>query len=95
MISIGTDGRMSALRQVLRPDQFARVRSGMDKASVRRLLGRPAQTRPYPLKGEETWEWRFHAERENRLFIATFDANGQVLRTETLLDPRGTETGAR
>ncbi len=93
MISVGPDGRMSALRQVLRPDQFARVQSGLDKASVRRLLGRPAQTRPYPLRQEEAWEWRFHADHENRLFVVTFDANGQVRRTETLIDPRGTEAG--
>lgn len=93
MIGIGPDGRMSALRQVVRPDQFALVRAGQDKAAVRRRLGRPAQARPWPLKGEESWEWRFHAEGENRLFVVTFDNAGQVLRTETLLDPRGTTDG--
>ena len=52
-ITIGPDGRMSALRQVLTDTNFARIRPGMDKSEVRRLLGRPAQAKPYPLKNEE------------------------------------------
>jgi hypothetical protein len=43
MITIGTDGKMSALRQVLKPAEFAKVTPGLDKAAVRRLLGKPAR----------------------------------------------------
>lgn len=93
MITIGTDGRMSALRQVLRPDQFERVVAGMDKAQVRRLLGRPAETRRFALQPGEEWAWRHVADRENRLFIVAFDPDGRVLRTQTMLDPKGTEAG--
>src|SRR5690242_2393003 len=42
-ITIGADGKMSALRQVLKPASFDRVMPGMDKSAVRRLLGRPAR----------------------------------------------------
>ena len=53
MITIGPDGKMIALRQVLKPETFAEVTPGLDKAQVRLLLGRPAATQAYPLKGEE------------------------------------------
>lgn len=94
MITIGTDGRMQALRQVVRPDQFERVRPGLDKAAVRRLLGRPAQTRSFALTPQqEEWEWRYHDRGENRLFVVTWDADGRVVASRTLLDPQATEAG--
>ena len=40
MITIGADGKMSALRQVLTPENFARVRPGMGVEDVRRMLGK-------------------------------------------------------
>jgi hypothetical protein len=40
-ITVGPDGRMTALRQVLQPATFAKVQPGMTAAQVRRLLGRP------------------------------------------------------
>src|SRR5260370_16292130 len=36
MITIGTDGRMSALRQVLAPHNFEKIRPRMDEEQVRR-----------------------------------------------------------
>ncbi|HEX5633597.1 MAG TPA: hypothetical protein VFX50_10220 [Gemmatimonadales bacterium] len=88
MITIGTDGRMSALRQVLKPSEFARVVPGLERAQVRRLLGRPARVQPYPLQGEEVWDWRFLSGAEGRVFSVTFDAQGRVASTATTLDPR-------
>ena len=38
MITIGQDGKMSALRQVLAPHNFEKVQPGMDELAVRRLL---------------------------------------------------------
>ncbi|MCU0774143.1 MAG: outer membrane protein assembly factor BamE [Ideonella sp.] len=93
MISIGADGRMSALRQVLRPDVFARITPGMDQAQVRRLIGRPGRTQRYELRREEAWDWRFLDGQDARVFAVTFDETGRVLRTETLPDPRVTEAG--
>jgi outer membrane protein assembly factor BamE (lipoprotein component of BamABCDE complex) len=95
MITIGIDGKMSALRQVVRPDMFAKVTPGLDKAAVRRLIGRPATTQVYDLKKEEVWDWRYHANGENRLFAVTFDMAGKVTGTQTLLDPKGMEAGGK
>ncbi len=64
MITIGADGKMSALRQVLTPENFARVQPGMAMEDLRRLLGKPARRTPYPLKNETEWEWRWVAAAE-------------------------------
>ena len=89
MITIGADGKMSALRQVVKETTFAKVVPGMDKTQLRRLLGRPAKTQMYELKQEEVWDWRYrHENNESRLFSVTMDKNGVVLSTATALDPR-------
>jgi outer membrane protein assembly factor BamE (lipoprotein component of BamABCDE complex) len=93
MITIGADGRMSALRQVLRPDIFARVTVGLNQAQVRRLIGPPARTQRYALKPQEEWDWRFQDGTEAKVFVVTFDDAGRVARTATLPDPRVTEAG--
>jgi len=88
MITIGADGKMSALRQVLKPVNFAKVQPGLDRAQVRRLLGQPARTQSYALKQEEVWDWRFADGQENKVFSATFDLNGKVVSSATTLDAR-------
>ena len=90
MITIGTDGKMSALRQVLKPANFAKVVPGLDKAAVRRLLGQPAQVQRYALKQEEVWDWRFADGQESKVFSATFGLDGKVVSSATTLDPRDT-----
>ncbi len=89
MITIGTDGKMSALRQVLKEASFVKVVPGMDKAQLRRLLGRPAKTQLYELKQQEVWDWYFRQENnDNRVFSVILDKNGLVLSTATAADPR-------
>ena len=78
-IVIGADGKMSALRQVLKPSEFAKVRPGLDKAEVRKLLGRPAKTQRFDLKpDEEHWDWRWLDGQQAKLFSVTFDRDGKV-----------------
>ncbi|MEO6409640.1 MAG: outer membrane protein assembly factor BamE [Burkholderiaceae bacterium] len=95
MITIGTDGRMSALRQVLKPVDFARVVAGLDKTQVRRLLGQPASARHFALKHEEVWDWRYVEGNENRIFSVTFDAAGRVVSTASTLDLQGVVPGGK
>ncbi len=95
MITIGTDGKMSALRQVLKPVNFAKVVPGLDKTQVRRLLGQPARAQGYALKQEEVWDWRFADGQEDKVFSATFDDNGKVVSSGTTLDARDTGQAGR
>jgi hypothetical protein len=87
MITVGTDGKMSALRQVLKPINFQKIQPGWDKAQVRRLLGRPAKTVRYALKDEEVWDWRFVDAQEAKMFSVSFDPDGRVVSSATASDP--------
>lgn len=88
MLSIGADGKLVAMRQVLKPANFAKIETGWDKAQVRRLLGLPAKTQRYELKQEEIWDWRFADGGENKLFSVTFDTSGRVTATGMTIDPK-------
>ena len=88
MLAIGPDGKLVAMRQVLKPTNFAKIEPGWDKAQVRRLLGTPAKTQRYDLKQEEVWDWRFADNAENKQFSVTFDSSGLVTATGTTVDPK-------
>lgn len=89
-ITIGADGKMSSLKQLLTPANVARVQPGMSKLEVMDLLGQVAKSQAYELKGEEDWNWRFFDNKEPRWLTVTFNREGQVLRSQVGEDPRGT-----
>ena len=90
MITIGPDGKMSALRQVLTPETFRRVQPGMGVEDVRRLLGKPDRQVPYALKREVVWTWRFlEPPSEQKAFNVVFSPDYRVIRTEIGPDPDG------
>ena len=92
MITIGRDGRMRALRQVLNPGNFARVQPGMMMEEVRRLLGKPAKTITYALKNETAWDWRYvEPPNTSMVFTVWFNPDYRVLRTTTGPDPDAME----
>jgi outer membrane protein assembly factor BamE (lipoprotein component of BamABCDE complex) len=96
VIKIGPDGKMSSLRQLLNPDNFAKVKPGLGQQEVRNILGRPAKTMPFALKQEEVWDWRFKQHgQESKMFSVTFDATGKVVGTAIADDPRETMSGTR
>jgi SmpA / OmlA family len=88
MITIGADGKMSALRQVLTPANFARVVPGLSTDEVRRLLGRPAKQSVYAISPNEDWEWRFLDGTQAKVFTVTFDKAGHVVSSVAAADPR-------
>ena len=94
MITIGPDGKMSALRQVLTPENFARVQPGMAMEDLRRLLGKPARRTPYPLKNETAWEWRWlQPPNSPMVFVATLNDDQRVVRSGSSPD-RSTEANS-
>ena len=91
MITIGPDGKMSALRQVLTPENFARVQPGMAMEDLRRLLGRPARVMRYALKRETEWEWRWvQPPNSAMVFTAVLNDDQRVVRSGSSSD-RSTE----
>lgn len=92
MISIGPDGCMSALRQVLTPANFARVQPGMPMEDVRRMLGKPAKVTTYDLKKETAWDWRFiQPPNQPMVFTAWLNPDQYVVRTAITPDPQAPE----
>ena len=94
MITIGPDGKMSALRQVLNPQNFARVLPGMPMEQVRKMLGKPMKITPYALKRETHYDWRYLAAPQTKMiFTVVFDADLRVLRSmsvdEESVNPKG------
>ena len=82
MITIGPDGRMSALRQVLTPQNFAKVQPGMPMETVRKLLGKPMKITRYDLSRETHYDWRYtNPPQQTKVFTAVFDPDLRVLRT--------------
>ena len=82
MITIGADGTMSALRQVLTPDNFALITPGMQMQEVRRRLGKPAKVTPYALSGETHYDWRFlDAPSSAKIFTVISTDGRSVART--------------
>lgn len=82
LITIGTDGRMTALRQVLTPATFAQITPGLRESQVRRMLGKPAKVTTYDLSGETHWDWNWmDPPSREKVFSVVFNAQGVVLRT--------------
>ena len=91
MITIGADGKMSALRQVLTPENFAKVQPGMAMEELRKLLGKPAKVVRYALKRETEWDWRWLQPPSSAMvFTAVLSDDQRVLRSGSSPD-RSTE----
>ena len=96
MITIGPDGKMSALRQVLTPQNFAKVQPGMMMEEVRKMLGKPARITPFELKGEVAYDWRYlESPNTHMVFTVFFDRDYRVLRTGSVVDPEQSSGGSR
>ena len=94
MITIGQDGKMSALRQVLAPQNFAQVLPGMPMETVRKMLGKPMKITPYALQQTTHYEWRYlNPPTTAMIFTVVFDRDLKVASTasviEELANPRG------
>ena len=93
LIEIGSDGKMSALRQLLTPTNFAKVLPGTSQDAVRRMLGRPARTWNFPTKpDEDVWDWKFQDGQAKKVFSATFDRDQKVL-SSSVTDERDDQPG--
>ena len=94
MITIGPDGKMSALRQVLTPQNFDKVLPGMSMEQVRKLLGKPMKITPYALKRETHYDWRYlNPPNTAMIFTVVMDADYRVSATmsadEESVNPKG------
>ena len=90
MITIGTDGKMSALKQVLTPANFAKIEPGMPMETVRKMLGKPMKITPYELKKTWHYDWRYidgANVSDTKIFTVVFNSDLRVLSTGSIDDP--------
>lgn len=89
MISIGGDGVLVKVSQVLTEENFARITPGMAMEEVRRLLGKPRKSQTFKLGGETAQDWRFQprGQTETMVFTVTYDRDLRVIKTGTMPDP--------
>lgn len=85
MVTIGADGKMASLRQVLAPHMFEKIQPGMTDEQVRRMLGMPAKRMRFALKQETDWDWKW-IDPPNRemIFTVTFGDDGRVKRSASV-----------
>ncbi|OQA32492.1 MAG: SmpA / OmlA family protein [Betaproteobacteria bacterium ADurb.Bin341] len=82
MVVIGPDKILREIRQVLTEENFARILPGLDKAEVRRLLGKPAEDVFFELKRETVWSWKVSDDGQRQSFFNVhFNGEGKVART--------------
>ena len=94
MITIAPDGKMSALRQVLAPQNFAQVLPGMPMETVRKMLGKPMKITPFAPSQTTHYDWRYLSPPTTAMiFTVVFDQDLKVVSTgsviEELANPRG------
>lgn len=89
MITIGADGVLVKVSQVLTEENFAQVQPGMAMEQVRRLLGKPRKVQTFPLNGATSQDWRFQpkGQTEPMIFSVAYDRDLRVIRTGTMPDP--------
>ena len=87
MVDLAADGRVTASQQVLTEANFAKVRHGMPRDEVLRLLGRPAD-KAGEYMNRQTWSWRYPT-YECMWARITFEPDGRVRGGASFLpDPR-------
>jgi hypothetical protein len=84
MVSIGRDGKLERIENVLTEQAFSRITAGMSKDQVLRTIGppEPSWTVYFKARDELVWEWRY-CDAWNRLarFDVLFDGTKQVVRS--------------
>ncbi|MGP1677478.1 MAG: hypothetical protein ACTS6J_10010 [Burkholderiales bacterium] len=88
MVRLGPDGRLQSIANVLDEQTFARVRAGMTKDEVLRLIGPPDHSRSvyFKARDELAWEWRFREVYGNPAhFAVLFDATAGRVRSTLIL----------
>jgi outer membrane protein assembly factor BamE (lipoprotein component of BamABCDE complex) len=94
MVEIDAEGRYLGMKNVLVQENFDRVRPGMIRDDVRRLLGKPTEKESFPLKREDVWSWRFSSEYNRPdMFNVHFDPDGRVVSTSVTAARDGPEPG--
>ena len=79
IVTMGSDHTMREIHQVLNDEYFSKVRAGMSRDDVMRILGTPGEIAFFNERGEETWSWRYQ-EHGPMMFHVMFDRSAGTVR---------------
>jgi outer membrane protein assembly factor BamE (lipoprotein component of BamABCDE complex) len=80
MVEMDRDGRLRQIRRALGDDTFHRIRPGMTRDEVLRLIGPPFETGEFPRLGQVAWDYRFvDTWGYTAIFSVMFDRKGVVV----------------
>jgi len=85
MVAFDPDHAVREIHEVLNEAYFSRIRLGMSREDVRRLIGKPREIWYFPARDEETWTWRYY-DVTYRFFNVLFDRTEGTVRTTLRLD---------
>ena len=91
MVSLGPDGRLQSIENVLDARHLERIRPGMNQEQVLRTLGPPDRdcTVYFKARDELVWDWRFRAvSGEASRMLVLFDNSAGTVRSTMVLPER-------
>src|SRR5262245_54547176 len=59
MVSFGPDQAVRDVRQVLTEENISKIKPGMTRDEVRRIVGKPGLVNYAEARNEEVWNWRY------------------------------------
>jgi SmpA/OmlA family protein len=82
MITLGPDQAVREVRQVLNDENINRLKPGMQRDEVRRMLGKPASINVTQSRNEEIWYWRYREwqTRKMELYVQFDQPTGALTR---------------
>ena len=90
MADVGQDGTLKAVRPVLNDDTFYRIRPGLTREEVLRMIGPPGETMHFSRLDQTAWDYRYvDTWGYLAIFSVIFDSNGIVVSKITKRLERG------
>ena len=92
MLTFDANQVLVKIEQVLTADYQARVKEGMDREEVRRLLGKPGLVQVFKNLDEEVWDWRVAGTlptEETHFHVHFGLADGLVRKTSRRVEAKG------
>jgi len=81
-------------RQVLTPQNFAQVLTGMPMETVRKMLGKPMKISPFALQQTTHYDWRcLNPPTTAMIFTAVFDQSLSVVSTGSVIEESANPKG--
>ncbi len=78
--SLGGDGVLREVKQVLKDDTFYRIREGLTREEVLHMIGPPGETMRFERSATTAWDYRYvDTWGYLAVFSVTFDDNGVVV----------------